>query len=612
VNFKKVSYIGIDKVGKEVFDLRIPESFIQEVIRRNPLEEIVSQYTTLKRAGSNMVCCCPFHNEKTPSFTLYAEPSHYFCYGCGAGGDVITFIRQIENLDYVAAVEFLARRAGLSMPVSSPMEKRVDKKRFYDLNAEAARYWHKCLFSPEGKEGLEYLQNRGLSLPIIKRFGLGFAPNSWQGLTDHLTRMGYKLQEMKDAFLVGISQKGRPYDIFRGRAMFPIIDVSGNVVAFSGRQTAPMNEGDRKYVNTNETAVFRKGNILFGLNIAKNDPSKEIVLCEGNMDAVSLHAHGISNAVASLGTALTGAQCRLLSRYAEKVLLCYDSDRAGREATKKAIRLLQETGIRVRVMTLEGKSPDGKDIKDPDDYIRTFGKGAFDKVAREAPGAIEYLFGEILSRHELDTMDGKNAFIKECVSFLSGARNPIEAELYIGRISQLTGVPAEVVKVQTGKESGKVIKKQETERLERELRRTQGLGDRVNPDKAKFLSSAAKEENVLGILLLRPEYLLDKTIRPLLDPNLFQCEFCRKALQSLLDITQEENPLAFGALNEFFSPEEIGELERMRKKREELAGNSPSVLKELLERLADAGKKKEIKNEPLSAAWLEKLKAEKA
>ena len=592
--------------------MRIPESFIEEVILRNPLEEIVSQYTTLKRAGSNMVCCCPFHHEKTPSFTLYSSPSHYYCYGCGAGGDVITFIRQIENLDYVAAIEFLANRAGLPMPVSGSPEEGINKKRFYEMNAEAARFWHNHLFTPQGKIGLDYLLRRGLTPPIIKRFGLGYAPDSWDALTLHLKKKGYKDEEMQKAFLMGVSKKsGKCFDIFRGRAMFPIIDVSGNVVAFSGRQVAPMKEGDRKYVNTNDTPVFKKSRTVFALNIAKNTPGKEIILCEGNMDAVSLHANGISNAVASLGTALTQDQCRLLSRYANTVTVCYDSDRAGREATKKAIRLLQEAGLRVKVMTLSGKTQKGEEIKDPDDYIRTFGKGAFDKVAESAPGAIEYLFSELRRGHEVDTLDGKNAFIKEAVKLLSEVQSPIEKELFIGRIAEITGVPSEVIRQQTMALTGKTLRKIEKEVLEKELKKTQGLGNRINPDKAKFLSTAAKEEHILGILLLRREYLTDAKIRPKIIPEHFQCEFCRRGIEAMLRLTESGEVLPFSALNEAFSPAEMGELEGMKRKREQLAGNSTDILLELLQRLEEETKKKENQNEPLSSAWLEKLKAEK-
>jgi DNA primase len=372
-----------------------------------------------------------------------------------------------------------------------------------------------------------------------------------------------------------------------------------------------MKEGDRKYSNTNDTPVFKKSRTVFALNIAKNSPQKEIILCEGNMDAVSLHAHGVSNAVASLGTALTQDQCRLLSRYANSVTVSYDSDRAGREATKKAIRLLQETGLRVKVMTLEGKRHDGEEIKDPDDYIRTFGKGAFDKAASEAKGAIEYLFAELRRGHEVDTMDGKNAFIKEAAKLLSEVPSAVEKELFIGRIAEVTSVPTEVIRQQTQAQTGKFLKQMQKENLERELKKVQGLGNRINPDKAKFLSTAAKEENILGILLLRGEYLTDAKIRPQIRPEHFKCEFCRRGIEAMLQLTEGGEPFQFSSLNEFFSPEQIGELEGLKRKREELAGNSTDILLELMARLAEEHKKQEIKSEPLTNDWLEKMKAEK-
>ena len=537
----------------------IPESFIQEVILRNPLEEIVSQYATLKRAGSNMVCCCPFHHEKTPSFTLYSNPSHYYCYGCDAGGDVITFVRTMENLDYVSAVEYLANRAGLEMPQSTPMEKRINKKRLCQINAEAARFWHKKLFTPEGKVGLEYLVNRGLSVPIIKRFGLGYAGSEWDALYKHLRGEGYTDEELKGLFLCLPGKTGRFYDVFRQRVMFPIIDVNGNVLAFSGRTVLPKKDDDtnyRKYVNTNDTDVFKKSNNVFALNIAKNSPEKEIVLCEGNMDAVSLHAHGISNAVASLGTALTPNQCRLIARFTDRVSVCYDSDSAGVKATEKAIRLLQEAGIKVRVITLDGTDSKGNPIKDPDDFIRAFGKIAFDKAASTAPGAIEYLFGRIAAGKDLSTMDGKDEFIKECTALFATVQSPVELELYIARAAEITGIPAQVIRLQTGKKMGSEMRREQKKLVQKEVDKTRGLGNRINPDKAKFVSTANKEENVLGILFLRPDYLTDPKYRALLDVELFRCEFCKRVLKAMLELSETREEVTLAALNQHFSPEE--------------------------------------------------------
>lgn len=590
-----------------------PEGFLQELKLRNPLEDVVSQYVTLKRAGSNRVGCCPFHSEKTPSFTVYTQQEpHFYCYGCQAGGDVVTFVMRIENLDYRGAIEYLANRAGLPMPQTSHFEKTVDKKRFYEMNAKAAKFWYQNLMSPEGKPGLDYLTGRGLSLAVIRRFGLGYASNSYDALTSYLLKEGYRPQEIKEAFLGGFSQKsGRMFDYFRGRAIFPIIDIAGNVVAFSGRFVGEAGENDRKYFNTNDTPVFKKSRTVFALNFAKNSPEKSLILCEGNMDAVSLQAAGVTNAVASLGTALTADQCRLLARFADTVYICYDSDEAGRRATKKAIRLLSETGVKVKVVSLSGKTSDGKEIKDPDDFIRAFGKGAFQKRVQSAKGAIEYLFSEIQSRYSMDDMDEKNAFIKEGIAMLSEVDSPVEKELFLARMQDLTGVNVDVLKAQTERKTQKNLQKAEKEQLQTEIRKLQGFGNRVNPDKAKFSSRATKEEGILGILLLRSDYLLDPKIRPILNPELFSCAFYKSVLEKLLSCTENGEELEPAALNEFFSPEEMGELQGLRQKRAELGSNTPAILRELFERLEEEIKKKAEKDVPLSAEWLEKLKAEK-
>ncbi|MBQ3866690.1 MAG: DNA primase, partial [Clostridia bacterium] len=431
----------------------LPDGFLQELVARNPLEDVVRQYADVKRAGSNLVCCCPFHSEKTPSFTIYTGPeSHFYCFGCGVGGDVITFIRRIENLDYMAAVEYLANRAGIPVPRTVSGLPQVNRKRYYEINAEAARFWHRILLSPDGKKGLDYLTGRGLTLPVITRFGLGYAPDSYDSLCNHLLSKGYGEKEIRELFLAGRSSKtGKLFDYFRNRAVFPIIDVAGNVVAFSGRFVGECGPNDRKYFNSNDTPVFKKSRNVFALNLAKNSPEKELVLCEGNMDAVSLHAGGITWAVASLGTALTGEQCRLLARYTDKVALCYDSDDAGRRATRKAIRLLNAAGIRVRVIELAGETPDGKPVKDPDDYIRAFGKAGFMTCLEKAKGSGEYLFDQLQKGREVETLDGKLAFAKDVVALLAEIDSPLERELFLRRAAQITGLSVEVIQAQTGR-----------------------------------------------------------------------------------------------------------------------------------------------------------------
>ncbi len=591
--------------------MALPDGFLQELVARNPLEDVVRQYADVKRAGSNLVCCCPFHSEKTPSFTIYANPSHFYCYGCGAGGDVVTFIRRVENLDFMGAVEYLANRAGVPMPQQVPGEARVDKKRFYELNAEAARFWYETLLSPQGKKGLDYLTGRGLSMPVIKRFGLGYAPDGFDLLTRRLLSKGYRKEEIRTAFLGGESKNGKLFDYFRNRAIFPIIDPAGNVVAFSGRFVGTLGPNDRKYLNTNDTPVYKKSRNVFALNLAKNSPDKEFVLCEGNVDAVSLHAAGITNAVASLGTALTGEQCRLLARYTDKIALCYDGDEAGQRATRKAIRLLNAAGIRVRVVELPEKGPGGEAIKDPDDFIRVYGKGGFIACLEKAKGSGEYLFEKIRASHELETIDGKLAFVRDVVAFLAEVDSPVKRELFMRRAAAETGLSPEVIQAQTGKKIRTDLVAEEKKKVDESVRKSRGFGDSVNPDKAKFAAQAAKEEAVLGILLLRPDDLIRPEIREKLDPELFRCDFTRRALEALLELTREGEVPDLTRLNESFSPEEMAELEAMRRRRREMENNSPKVLDELFCRLREDREKSEMAASPLSADWLDKIKKQK-
>ena len=590
----------------------LPDGFLQELVARNPLEDVVRQYADVKRAGSNLVCRCPFHSEKTPSFTIYSNPSHFYCYGCGAGGDVVTFVKRIENLDFMGAVEYLANRANMPMPQQVPGEIRVDKKRYYDMNAQAARFWHKILLSPEGKKGLDYLTGRGLTLPVITRFGLGYAPDSFDMLTKHLTELGYREKEIKENFLGGVSAKtGKLFDFFRNRVVFPIIDVAGNVVAFSGRFVGEMGPNDRKYFNTNDTPVFKKSRHVFALNLAKNSPDKEFVLCEGNMDAVSLHAAGITNAVASLGTALTGDQCRLLARFTDKIALCYDGDAAGKKATQKAIRLLNAAGIRVRVIELPEKGPAGEEIKDPDDFIRIYGKGGFLSCLEKAKGSSEYLFQQIEAQNDLSTMDGKLAFSRDVVAFLAQLDSAMERELFVRRAASVTGLSVEVIQTQAGKKYRSERAEEAKRKVDETVRRSRGFGDRVNPDKAKFAAQASKEEAVLGILLLRPENLINPATRAELDPELFRCEFTRRALEALLALSENGEEPDLARLNERFSPEEMAELEKLRRRRREMENNSPQVLEELFRRLLEDREKSETAASPLSSDWLEKIKKQK-
>ena len=347
--------------------MALSDSFLQELKMKTDIEDVISTYVTLKRRGATLVGLCPFHNEKTPSFTVYPATQSFYCFGCGAGGDAITFLKKIENLDYLDAVKTLAQRAGLQMPqegFDDSLSKR--RRRILEMNREAARFYHSVLLSPEGKVGYDYYIGRALSAATINHFGLGFAPNQWDALLKHMRAKGYQPAELVDAGLARKGQKGY-YDNFRNRVMTPIIDVRGNVIAFGGRV---LDDSKPKYINTGDTLVYKKTNELFALNFAKDSKEDALILCEGYMDVIAMHQAGFTNAVAGCGTALTTEQVRLISRYAKEVILTYDADEAGQKALQKAMTLFDQTDVKVRIPALVGG-------KDPDEIIRTYGRDKF-------------------------------------------------------------------------------------------------------------------------------------------------------------------------------------------------------------------------------------------
>ncbi len=590
--------------------MAFPDGFIAELKARNDLSELVSGYSSLRRAGSNTVCCCPFHSEKTPSFTIFSPGDHFYCFGCGAGGDVITFLMRVENLDYRSAVEQLCERCGMQLPESdrpSPFPK-VDKKRLYELNAAAARYFHQQLMDPQkGLPAREYLVKRGFDLKNVNRFGLGYASGERDGLSVHLTRLGYTPEEMKSLFLAGLGRNGRLFDYFTHRLMFPVIDVSGKVVAFSGRYIGPPDGygSDRKYFNTSDTPVFKKSRNLYGLNVAKNAKSSSLILCEGNMDVLALQAAGFENSVAGLGTALTADQVRLIQRYADTVYLCYDSDAAGQNAARKAMRLLSEAGVGVKVLSLKG-------AKDPDEFLQRFGKLRFEQLLKNAEGQIEYRFRRLTEGFDLETMDGKKGLIREVIEVLAQGAGALETDLFLQRLSQITGVSKEVLVRELALRRKTAVQKQTEQRIQRDIQKQAGFQNPVNPDKLKFSASASKEENVLGILLLRSEYLSDESIRERIREEVFLCEFNRKLVALLLRLSEGNRTVELSDLGEYLSADEMSAVVGYTVRRSQLNDNSPAVLKEMLDLLKDAKETKQ-RNEALQPLneWLEQLKAKK-
>lgn len=417
--------------------MALSDSFLQELKMKTDIEDVISTYVTLKRRGATLVGLCPFHNEKTPSFTVYPATQSFYCFGCGAGGDAITFLKKIENLDYLDAVKTLAQRAGLQMPqegFDDSLSKR--RRRILEMNREAARFYHSVLLSPEGKVGYDYYIGRALSAATINHFGLGFAPNRWDALLKHMRAKGYQPAELVDAGLARKGQKGY-YDNFRNRVMTPIIDVRGNVIAFGGRV---LDDSKPKYINTGDTLVYKKTNELFALNFAKDSKEDALILCEGYMDVIAMHQAGFTNAVAGCGTALTTEQVRLISRYAKEVILTYDADEAGQKALQKAMTLFDQTDVKVRIPALVGG-------KDPDEIIRTYGRDKFKGMLEGASNETEFRLLALRRQYNLATTQGKIDFIGGALQILA-TLPPVEQDLYVSRLSEELGVERQNMKVQ--------------------------------------------------------------------------------------------------------------------------------------------------------------------
>lgn len=478
-----------------------PDSFLQELKLRSDITEIASSYVNLKRHGRNMVGLCPFHGEKTPSFNIYTENGSFYCFGCGAGGDVITFIMKIENLDYVEAVKFLAQRAGMEMPENTYDDSLSKlRMRIYEANREAARFFHATLLSQRGQSGLNYLRGRALSDRTIRHFGLGFADDDWNSLCNHLKNKGFSEYEIYSANLAFKRKNGNGiYDRFVNRVMFPIIDLRGNVIAFGGRI---MTDEKPKYLNTSDTPVFKKSENLFSLNNAKSSGTRTLILCEGYMDVIALNQAGFTNAVATLGTALTNEQAVLMKRYADEVIICYDADGAGQKATARAIEILRNAGLPIKILTV----PSGKD---PDEFIRSKGDNgpaAFKLLIEKCGNDIEYRLMKLKENYNLNTTDGKVAFLNEAVKIVATIESPIERDVFASKLC----AELEIDKNAFLEQISKVKRRDRRENIKKETRQIQaelnGQSDKINREHYKKPRSSSAEEALLVYLINNPDY----------------------------------------------------------------------------------------------------------
>ncbi len=524
--------------------MAFPPSFIDELVARNPIEDVVGQYVHLKRSGANLFGLCPFHGEKTASFSVNPEKGICYCFGCHKGGGVINFMMELEGLSYPDAVRSLAKRAGMEVPEDEQYQSRYrQQERLWALHKEAARYFHTKLYAPEGAQGLAYAQKRGMPKATLTKFGIGFAPDTWTGMTDALRAKGYTDQELIDSGLVTVSQKkGNIFDRFRNRLMFPIIDVRGNVIGFGGRV---MDDSTPKYLNSPETLIFNKRKNLFGLNLAKKSKLGYIILVEGYMDAIALHQYGFDCAVASLGTSLTEEHASLLSRYTEQVVLIYDGDEAGQRATQRAMPMLEKAGLRIKVLKM-------RDAKDPDEYLKKFGADKFRVLLEESSNRIEYQLNAIRRKYDLTEDEQKVRFVAEAAKMICTLDSAVQREVYGGRVAEAAGITPEAMKLELKKAFKIRIAREKKQQEKIDLAPVRALQPKSRTIRYDNIKSAMAEEGVLS-LILRDPALLDQSVG--LEPEEFSSELLGKAYSQLRARWQQGLEVSLGVLEELTQEE---------------------------------------------------------
>ncbi len=538
----------------------LPQEFIYQLKQANTIEQVMGSYVQLIRAGSLLKCLCPFHSEKTPSCVVYPHNDSFYCFGCHAGGDVITFIRQIEGLDYMDAVQMLAERAGMTVPSQSQDNREENlRMRLLELNRAAANYYYKQLTGPD-KRGLVYLKERALRPDIIKKYGLGFAGEQWDGLLKAMKNLGFTDEELILANLCSRSQKtGNLYDRFRSRVIFPIIDLRGNVIAFGGRTIEK--DGEPKYLNSSDTPVFKKGRNLFSMNFAKKSQSKRLILAEGYMDVIAVHQAGFENVVASLGTALTPDQCRLMRQYADEVVISYDSDAAGQNATVKAVNLLRAVGLRPRILHMH-------DAKDPDEYIKKFGAPYFRKLLEDADDALTYELQRCRDGTDPESEDGTITALHKAVSVLAGIANELDRNVYLSRVAKDYDINPEILKAQVERE----IRKRKAGAKKQDWKNRVSLlrpRDPVNPEATQHQREATAEEYILCYLFRQPDAL--ESVLARIKPEEFVTAFHRKVYERLAEMLQQGYDFSLSLFSgEDFTPDETGRITGIPAKYEEI------------------------------------------
>lgn len=578
------------------------DEFLYALRNANPIETVMGSYVNLIRRGKNYVCSCPFHSEKTPSCTIFTDTQSFYCFGCGAGGDIITFVMKAENLDFTEAVKLLAERSGMEVPEKNDRNSMSAQRRtrIYEMNRIAANFFYTNLLKGENKAGIQYFYKRKLTPATIKKYGLGFASDSFNELTGMLRSKGYSEDEIVDAWLGGRSQKtGKIYDLFRNRVMFPIVDLRGNIIGFGGRV---LDDSKPKYLNTGTTPVFDKGSNLFSMNFAKNSEQKRLILCEGYMDVIAVNQAGFENVVATLGTAITPDQARLISHYCDEVVVAYDSDGAGQNATQKAINHFSDVGLRTRILHMEG-------AKDPDEYIKKFGAQRFKMLIEGSDDANNFMLDRCEEGLDLESEAGKVELLKRVSRVLAGIESSLEREVYISRTAKKCDISSEVLKSHINE----LIRIKKASQKKEEWRtikaKTSYVKDDVNPEATQFRKEAKAEETIICYLMRRPSDI--ETIRAAAPPEIFVTSFNKRVYSTLLEEIQGSEQFTMSLITNKFTNEENGKISGMEAAHHEFPITEKAMLdcaETLRRHKAPTGSNGDISDDDLRSLFSQKKK----
>ncbi len=529
--------------------MALSSEFLQELKFKTDIVDIISRYVNLSKRGSNYVGLCPFHSEKTASFTVYPKTQSFYCFGCGAGGDGVNFIRGIEHLDWNEAVKYIAQLYNIPLPEEKAEDDEISKrkKRLLEINKAAAKYFNKCFY--ESEKAKNYLSQRQMKSETVTKFGIGYAPDSWDSLIKHLYSLGYNKTDLIGSGLVSKSSKtGNHFDSFRNRIIFPIIDLRGNVIAFGGRLLD--GEGP-KYLNSPDTIVFKKTYNLFNLNNAKNQKEDYLILCEGYMDVISISQHGFQNAVATLGTAITQEQARIMSRYTKKVVIAYDSDEAGQKAAKKAIEYLTSVGLEVSVLKMTG-------AKDPDEFIKKFGKERFSLLLKGSDNYISYQILRLKEKFDIDSVEDKISFTKEAVKILGDIENKIEQDIHITKFCNEYNVEKDAFIYEIEKYISSKKKKIKNNIIREQMQKSQGISDRINPEKSQNLREARAEEMIIGAIVSKPE--IAKFVFDKINSDFYKTSYNKKIISVIEEFYNNDQSVDIISLGKKFNTGEIAKI----------------------------------------------------